>query len=280
MAVTENVTGYAFLMNLGFDPEPDVQALELETRYSGDYDREPAYRCQRMTLGPPKPWQAWRGTFPLLPTSAATEHLAQTWAIAIRAYPDKFRHTERENRITEFLWSEVAKSSLSARLTGKWTYEDPNVIFDAKRKGVIKRVRSDITYLSDKGDVTLFLVYEFKKLRDNDTSRKTYQDEDGMMRFVNGYYSVAQPLAAVVGMIIGEPANCIDALKRSLIVPGVRSSLFMVPDNSQYVRTPSTTLVPVAQFDTEHRRPTDQAPGGNGTTTLAHIFFALPKLEG
>lgn len=230
-----------------------------------------------MTQGPPKPWQAWRDTFPLVPASAATQHLAQTWAIATRAYPDKFRHTDRENRITEFLWSEVAKSSLSARLTGKWTYEDPNVIFDAKRKGIIKRIRSDITYFSNKDEVTLFLVYEFKKLRDTDTSRKTYQGEDGMLRFVSGYYSVGQPLAAMVGMVIGDPAECINAMKRSLNVPGVRSSLSMVPDNAEYVRAPSTTLDPVALFDTEHRRPADQAPGGNGTTTLAHIFFAMPS---
>lgn len=44
LAVTENITGYAFLMSLGFDPEPDAQTLDLEARASGDYDREPAYR--------------------------------------------------------------------------------------------------------------------------------------------------------------------------------------------------------------------------------------------
>lgn len=44
LAVTENITGYAFIMSLGFDSAPDAQALDLEARSSGDYDREPAFR--------------------------------------------------------------------------------------------------------------------------------------------------------------------------------------------------------------------------------------------
>lgn len=224
-----------------------------------------------------KPWQAWRKTFRDVPAKTATQHLVNTWHLATRAYPHKFKPSIRENKITEFLWNQIHRASAAAKLTGKWTYEDPQVIFDAGGDEVISRTRSDITYFSDRQKPTLFLVFEFKKLKDQNTSRATYQGDDGMMRFVDGYYCVGWPYAVMVGMIIGDVHECVNNLKRSLNVAGTRSALCMGPDNAVYVRVPSTLLDPSAEFDTEHRRPTSQAPSGNGTTTLSHIFLPMPE---
>lgn len=52
----------------------------------------------------------------------------------------------------------------------------------------------------------------------------------------------------------------------------------MLPDGTgRYIREPSQVFS-AAAFDTEHKRPLDQAPP-QGATTLAHIFLALPPAD-
>jgi hypothetical protein len=63
-----------------------------------------------------------------------------------------------------------------------------------------------------------------------------------------------------------------------LLIDGTRDSLKMLPDrNGRYLREPSQVFA-MAAFDTEHKRPLDQAPP-QGATTLAHLFLALPPAD-
>lgn len=220
-------------------------------------------------------WARWRGTFPLENARRATEHLANVWARVSRVYPDRIKPSIREDKITEFLWYYIELTSEDeARLSGKWSYEDRQVFLPPNLSNPIKRIRSDITYFSDRENTRLFLVFEFKKLKDSGPSRSAYQGENGMRRFVDGYYSIRNPLASMVGMVNGNQTVCVENLKHSLNSDKARNELCMVSKNNHYLRVPSTTLHPTSQFDTEHRRPADQAPNnGVGTTTLAHIFL-------
>ena len=100
-----------------------------------------------------------------------------------------------------------------------------------------------------------------------------------MRRFVDGYYAKQQPVTAMVALTLDEDKRCIDGLRRSLAVDGVRDSLKMLPDaDGRYLRDPSVLFTGTAIFDTEHKRPADQAPT-TGSTTLAHLFLPLPSGE-
>ncbi|WP_211252156.1 hypothetical protein, partial [Arenimonas metalli] len=66
---------------------------------------------------------------------------------------------------------------------------------------------------------------------------------------------------------------------QSLLIDGTRDNLKMLPDrDGRYLREPSLVFAR-ASFDTEHKRPLDQAPP-QGATTLAHIFLPLPPGDG
>ena len=96
-----------------------------------------------------------------------------------------------------------------------------------------------------------------------------------MRRFVDGYYAEAEPLAAMVGIVIGDKRDCVAALRRSILQAGVRDVLRMVSTgNRDYIREPSSMFPVLADFDTEHNRPPNQAPM-HGTTVLSHIFVDL-----
>lgn len=119
------------------------------------------------------------------------------------------------------------------------------------------------------------LIFEFKKLREQKDNFRAYEGKDGMRRFVDGYYAVAEPLAAMVGMVIGSKSSCMASLRRSLLQASVRDVLRMVSTgNGDYLRDPSRMFPGLANFDAEHNRPPNQAPN-HGTTMLSHIFVDL-----
>lgn len=158
---------------------------------------------------------------------------------------------------------------------GQWSYEKPRFEFDPTTGKKIKRIRQDIEYFSNAGTERLNLTYEFKKLKAKGDSWRIYQGKNGMRRFVDGYYAKQQPVAAMVAMTLDDPKHCIDGLRRSLLVDGTRDSLKMLPDHDgRYIREPSIVFSDSATFDTEHKRPSDQAPP-QGATMLAHIFLPL-----
>jgi hypothetical protein len=83
----------------------------------------------------------------------------------------------------------------------------------------------------------------------------------------------------MVAMTLDDNKRCIEGVRRSLLMAVTRTSLAMLPDaEGRYIREPSQVFSK-ATFDTEHKRPLDQAPP-QGATTLAHIFLALPPANG
>lgn len=229
---------------------------------------------RRVTVSAPR--DPWGAMFPVEEALRATQFLVDTWYKVTAKAPESFDRRRDEPHLTELFWWHLEQQSEpEGKLLGQWSYEKPRVELDPVTGKKIKRIRQDIEYFSNAGSVRLNLTYEFKKLKAKGDSWRTYQGERGMRRFVDGYYAKHQPIAAMVAMTLDDTKRCIDGLRRSLLVDGMRDSLKMLPDrDGRYLREPSQVF-PTAAFDTEHKRPLDQAPP-QGATTLAHLFLALP----
>lgn len=219
----------------------------------------------------------WGALFPVNEAQRATQFLFDTWHAVTQKSPDKFASKFKEAKLTEQFWWYLDQLRVTdGKLTGEWSYEKARFEYNETTGEKIKRIRQDIEYFSNAGGTRLSLTYEFKKMRANGDSWRTYQGNDGMRRFVDGYYAKQQPVAAMVAMTLDDIKRCISGLRKSLLTDGIRDSLQMLPDvDGRYLRDPSVVFEKVAQFDTEHKRPIDQAPP-HGSTTLAHIFLPLP----
>lgn len=221
----------------------------------------------------------WLEAFPAREAQRAAQFLYEIWEELVTARPKAFTPKLRENKITETLGLYLRKSSVGkARLTGFWNHEvadgdlDEDVLDDVK---VIKRIRKDIVYESNAG-YRLTLIFEFKKLKATKASCKTYSGEEGMRRFVDGNYASGLPLAVMVGMLIGDRADCIDMLRRSILSVAGKTDLRLVPDtHGSLIIEPSRLFPDLATFDTEHNRPLDRAPS-HGTMLLSHMFLIMP----
>lgn len=223
------------------------------------------------------PRDAWEKLFPAEEAQSAVSFLVKTWHSVTATDTQQFARSRNEAKLTEKFWWYLERLSLpEGKLTGRWSYEVPRLEFDPVLGKDIKRIRQDIEYFSNTGPERLSLTFEFKKVKANGDCWRKYQGESGMRRFVDGFYAKQQPVAAMVAMTLEDDKRCIDSLRRSLSIPGVRDSLQMLPDEKgSYLRDPSF-FPHIAVFDTEHKRPPEQAPP-HGTTLLAHIFLPLPR---
>jgi len=202
----------------------------------------------------------------------AAKHLVTVWSSVSMADPKHFKYTSREPDLTERLHSFLVRFSSESGLTGMWINESQDTFYS--NKGEVRgRNRKDITYFSNLSGIRLTLVFEFKKLTKSNLA--TYRGVNGMQRFVDGNYAIGESLAVMVALIKEDRVNTIEALNRSLSQKGVQNELRMVHDgNKKYIRRPSKVFNGIAEFDTEHRRPSEKSPP-NGTTTLAHIFLGF-----
>jgi len=216
----------------------------------------------------------WREAIPLDEAAIAAQHLVKVWKAISASQSKHVKYSVSEPKLTERLHSYLLKFNGESGLTGFWQNESQHAIYDAEGN-LLDRTRKDITYSSNAGK-RLHFIFEFKKL--TRTSVKTYQGPKGMRRFVDGNYGNNEPLAAMVGMLQHADRDPVESLYRSLSNPRVRGELCMVHDaDENYLRKPSTVfpMLPEAEFDTEHRRPPENAPPG-GTTTLVHLFIEFP----
>lgn len=220
-----------------------------------------------------RPRYSWDELIPVEETYAAAEFLVSTWYLISRADPDNFTFRKHEPKLTELLAMNLKRLIANSGLTGFWQNEDQEPYPDEQNQ--IRRIKNDIKYLSNASSIRIELTFEFKKL--TQSSLSTYRSDKGMRRFVDGNYAKKMPLAVMVGIIKDDPTVIADKLYKSLSIPAIRSELQMVHDSKgNYIRRPSDVLRDIAEFDTEHRRPSDKAPK-NGTTTIAHILVTCPK---
>ncbi len=213
---------------------------------------------------------SWEDMIPVDETHAAAKSLATTWNLIAKSFPKQIRYSKHEPKLTELLHYYLCRLKAKSGLTGFWVNEGQELYME--NDGNFLRSKKDITYCSNRSKLPIEITFEFKKL--SSSSIATYRGEKGMRRFVDGTYAIQKPLAVMVGILVqGQYDNIIKALFKALSRNNVQCELKMVPDAiGRFIRQPSEAIQPVAEFDTEHRRPVEKTPP-NGTITIAHIFL-------
>lgn len=219
----------------------------------------------------------WLNVFPKEEAVTAVRLLCEIWHELAATRAEGFRASVSEPDLTFVLaehLKDVAKPR--AKLRGRWGQESQGGQIDRKTFRISGRYRTDIEYFTDRYDPALRLVFEFKKLSDTETTRSKYYGDSGMLRFVTGNYSIGDPVALMVGILMDEEAPTIAGLRRSLQLPAVRRPLAMVTtEKSSYFHDPSSLFPLNARFDTDHVRDQDKAPT-HQTIRIAHLFLGFP----
>ena len=214
----------------------------------------------------PNPWNT---LIPVEETKLAVKFLVSTWEIINKSPTVNTNFKLGEPKLTETLWIYLDKLKTDSGLSGFWSNEAQEPRLDGSS---VIRIKKDITYSSNKS-LRTELVFEFKKISSYNLAN--YRGENGMLRFVNGHYAIGCPIAFMVGLLNGSDYETVRKLENSLANKAQnQTKLNMLEDqNGDFVRNPSQLFESIAQIDTEHNRPKEQAPHGGGTTTLSHIFL-------
>lgn len=108
------------------------------------------------------------------------------------------------------------------------------------------------------------------------SQRDRYTGDDGMLRFVTGEYSVGEPLALMVGILVEHQDDCVPPLGDWLNSADAKTVLYMETVGGRQTRSPSAFFT-AAAFDTEHLRPRRKGPK-HGTIVISHLFVGFPSL--
>ena len=219
---------------------------------------------------------AWMQAFPVEQANRAVEALMRSWREMASQERLHFSPKTKEPNLTRVVRAHIRKKvAPEMKLLGHWGTEGVENDVDLETGQILDEGRTDIEYTWNNESFQLTLVFEFKKLTSLGESRKRYL-EDGLMRFVTGVYSVGEPLAVMVGILMAPPADAIDGLRRSMEhAPTAAAIRACENGDGRFVHAPSVLFPEHASFDTEHLRDSDKAPA-HGTIRIAHAFVDFP----
>lgn len=223
---------------------------------------------------------SWQEAFRAGDAATVVKAVFVTWQELLGTSPETFHPNETEPRLTELLAEFLRATKARTKLTGQWSYESRQGGLDRvtpRGLRVVKRKRTDIQYFSNREDPPLDLVFEFKKVSHVKSQRDNYVGEEGMLRFITGEYSVGQPVALMVGILVIHRDDSMPPLVRWLESAEAKSLLYIETSNGRQIRTPSDLFPAISEFDTEHLRPRDKGPA-HGTIVISHIFVEFPDL--
>jgi len=216
----------------------------------------------------------WFDAFPLETAAQAATAICKSWEFLI-SRPLHFNGRMKEPRLTKAIKIHVEQvTAWEAGLLGMWACENVIGMMDETTGKVTEERRTDISYGWTDAQVGFQLVFEFKKLTRHARSRAAYVGSSGMGRFVTGIYSKAQPVAAMVGMMVDPYENVVPALIEAIESPASIAALKSIVDGGKVCKSPST-LFNEAEFDTDHARPAKLAPN-HGTIRIAHLLLPFP----
>ncbi|MBN1602022.1 MAG: hypothetical protein JW915_10455 [Chitinispirillaceae bacterium] len=216
----------------------------------------------------------WKDAFPQDEAVIAARYLVRVWDEIVKKQPKYFKFSVREPKLTERLCGYLQNLQADSSLTGKWTYEDPQVAYNEDGT-LLYRIRKDITYFSNYSGKRLFLVFEFKKIARTKSSIDKYFGSDGVARFVEGNYSIGQPVAVMVGIVGSESDVVVKSLTDRFFCQTTQHKLKMLQeDGENYLAIPSRVFPSVAIFDTKHERSSEKAPL-SGAISLAHVIIGF-----
>ena len=230
---------------------------------------------------PPGKRLAWLDAFPLPEASDAVDAVVAGWVALAATRKKYFNRTTNERDLTDVLAAYLTDVMPNERkLPGQWGSENAKAKVNFATCEIKHRIRTDITYLWNDATTKIALVFEFKKLNSKAPSRRHYFGEKGMCRFVTGYYSVKEPLALMVGVLVEDKDSCVLPLQRALQQDRQAGKLEMCKHDGKYLIIPSEVFSGRADFDTEHARTRDKAPA-HGTIRMSHVFveFGYPASQ-
>ena len=221
---------------------------------------------------------AWQKAFLGGDATHAVAVMHAAWKELVAASPGTFHPKRKEPELTEMLGIHLKAIRQQTKLTGLWSYESPQGKLKRNRDGVavVERKRTDIQHFSNREDPVLTLIFEFKKLSHSNTQRNKYTGESGVLRFVTGEYSLGEPLALMVGILVEHRDDCVPLLAAWLDTADAKSVLHLETIGGRQTRSPSRFFA-AAEFDTEHLRPRPKGPK-HGTIVISHMFVDFPGL--
>lgn len=218
---------------------------------------------------------AWMSAFPMANAESAVGALLESWAQMACKHRPKFNPTMPEHKLTRVVRAHVRKHAAGKRLLGYWGTEGVENDVDFETGEILGEGRTDVAYHWNDPEHSYTLIFEFKKLKADKTSRRFYI-EGGLQKFVTGLYSEQQPLALMVGILMAPEADAVAGLKRALAMPATAALTQACQDaHGRFILEPSVLFPPHATFDTEHVRTPEKAPA-HGTIRIGHAFVTFP----
>jgi hypothetical protein len=200
------------------------------------------------------------------------------WRYLLIHKPDAIDPTKNtEPTITEFFCEFLKNTSVEGGLTGYFYYETKHANIEPGATVLSKRIRTDIQYqfpVRNSPDI-VHLVFEFKKLKNTKPSRKLYYGDQGMLRFISGYYASRWAYGFMVGLLDHDGVDAIKQLKVAIQSPAIASHpLCLKSDiNGNLISDPSLNMPNLAHFDTTHSR---SVYGPHSDLMLCHFFLEAP----
>ena len=218
----------------------------------------------------------WFEAFPVEPVRQAVGALHDSWTQLARMPKGAFHSRRREPELTRMLKAHVERVTAREHgVVGMWAAENVMNRIHPDTGEILEERRADIVYGWNDEHGGIQVVFEFKKLDRSAKTRSRYLGRDGLQRFVSGIYGIGEPVAVMVG-ILKAPSCCVvpalrDALSDLAYIADLR--LRRTWSGDLYYR-PSELFPDVADFDTEHDRPTASA-GVDGGVRIAHMFLGF-----
>lgn len=235
-----------------------------------------------MTKSAPPAWlsPSWQDAFPIEDAKLVVTFLQSTWDMVLKVQPKAISYKKnREPKITQFLCIIMQDLSHAQGFYGKFDYEVPYATASLITGEIEENIRTDIRYIfpPDK-NVSRELIFEFKKLKDNSASRKSYSEASGMMRFISGAYRNRWDIACMVGLLTDDASAAVAKLKTTLKQDALANGPLHMQRNAagQLIHEPSGYLPVIVQFDTIHSRA---LYGDLPNLLLCHFFLDPPTDE-
>jgi hypothetical protein len=217
----------------------------------------------------------WQTAFPIRPATEAVDALCESWRILAARPRAGFHPKLREPVLTRALKAHVENVTARERgLLGMWAAESVINTIDTDTAELTEERRTDIVYGWNDENQNIQMVFEFKKMNAKANARREYLGSSGLGRFVTGIYSRGQPVAAMVGILLDPFDAVVPPIHQALGEQATIASLNLCACNDGGVYQRPSQIFSVADFDTEHRRPSDLAPQG-GSIHVAHIFLSF-----
>ena len=216
----------------------------------------------------------WFAAFPLREIAKAVVAVHESW-YALAGLPG-FHAGRREPQLTRMLKTHVERVTAPKHgVVGMWAAEPVTNRIDPDTAEIVEERRADIVYGWNDASGGIQVVFEFKKLDRYAKSRRQYLGEDGLGRFVTGIYGGGQPVATMVGMLVHPKSEVVPPLRAALADDrNVEELRLRRAPNGEFLYAPSQLFPTIADFDTEHERPTSLATE-HGTIRVAHVFLSL-----